>query len=159
MGAGRGSLPARGSQGSRPLSGVSKERVTLWSGVLGADSPPTGFLGQSHKWDGATPSPSGEPTTTEAKRVVIVGYTGTSPVAHTRKRSNAQICVLRLSFPCVLFRVSFAANRTVLRLFGAFRVVSFGHSVPTVYEREIPGFVRYKHIRRWIMAVIIRSVG
>ncbi|MGI6073550.1 MAG: hypothetical protein ACOYEA_02765 [Fermentimonas sp.] len=38
MGAGRGSLPAPGSQGWKPLSGVSKERVTLWSGALGADS-------------------------------------------------------------------------------------------------------------------------
>ena len=34
----------------------------------------TGFLGQSPKWVGAKPSPSGEPTTTKAKRVVIVGY-------------------------------------------------------------------------------------
>ena len=42
-----------------------------------------GFLGQRPKWDGATPSPSGEPTTTEAKRVVIVGYIRASPVCHT----------------------------------------------------------------------------
>ena len=49
--------------------------------------------------------------------------------------------------------------RSVLRLFGAFRTVPVSCSVPTVYDREIPGFVRYKHIRRWIMAVVIRSVG
>ena len=126
---------------------------------VGGWQPPTGFLGQRPKWDGAKPSPSGEPTTTEAKRVVIVGYTGTSPVAHTRKRSNVQICVLRLSFPCALFRVGFAANRSVLRLFWAFRTVPVKCSVPTVYDRGISGFVRCTHIRRWIMAVIIRSVG
>ena len=42
VGAGRGTLPARGSKGARPLSGVSKERVcilhfckSLWSGCIG----------------------------------------------------------------------------------------------------------------------------
>ena len=88
-----------------------------------------------------------------------MGYTGTSPVAHTRKRSNVQICVLRLSFPCALFRVILAANRSVLRLFWTFRTVPVRCSVPTVYDRGIPGFVHYTNIRRWIMAVIIRSVG
>lgn len=68
-----------GSWGDAP-SGVSKERVTLWSGVSGAESRPTGFLGQRPKWDGAKPSPSGEPTTTEAKPVVIVGYNKASLV-------------------------------------------------------------------------------
>ena len=66
MGAGRGSLPAPGSQGWKPLSGVSKERVTLWSGCTGL-TVLAGFLGQRPKWDGATPSPSGEPTTSGAK--------------------------------------------------------------------------------------------
>ena len=88
-----------------------------------------------------------------------MGYTGTSPVAHTRKRSNVQICALRLSSPCALFRVILTVNRSVLRLFWAFRTVPVRCSVPTVYDRGIPGFVRYKHIRRWIMAVVIRSVG
>jgi len=61
------------------LSGVSKERVTLWSGCIelkvlaGSRAEPS--------WDGARPSPSGEPTTTKAKRVVIVGYNKASLVA------------------------------------------------------------------------------
>ena len=59
-------------------SGVSKERVTLWSGCIGLK-----VLAGSRaepSWDGAKPSPSGEPTTTEAKRVVIVGYNKASLV-------------------------------------------------------------------------------
>ena len=36
--------------------------VTLWSGCTGQTAL-AGFLGQRPKWDGATPSPSGEPTT------------------------------------------------------------------------------------------------
>ena len=62
-----------GFLGMLPISGVSKERVTLWSGCIGLTAL-AGFLGQRPKWDGAKPSPSGEPTTTKAKRVVIVGY-------------------------------------------------------------------------------------
>ena len=69
-----------GSWGWTP-SGVPKERVTLWSGVSGAESQPTGFSGQRPEWDGAKPSPSGEPTTTEAQPVVIVGYNKASLVA------------------------------------------------------------------------------
>ena len=61
------------------MSGVSKERATLWSGCIGL-TVLAGFLGLRPKWDGATPSPSGEPTTTKAKRVVIVGYIRASPV-------------------------------------------------------------------------------
>ena len=108
--------------GARPLSGVSKERVTLWSGVLGADSHPTGFLGQSHKWDGAKPSPSGEPTTTEAKRVVIVGYIWTSPVSPPN--DNGVPLEIPLSVPVFhshLCRDSLAVIRAVLRLFMALR--------------------------------------
>ncbi|WP_147400735.1 hypothetical protein [Bacteroides stercoris] len=33
------------------------------------------------EWDGATPSPSGEPTTTKAERVVIVGYIKGKPLS------------------------------------------------------------------------------
>ena len=62
-----------GFLGVLPISGVSKERVTLWSGCIGLTAL-TGFSGQRPEWDGATPSPSGEPTTTKAERVVIVGY-------------------------------------------------------------------------------------
>ena len=43
----------------------------------------TGFLGQSPKWDGAKPSPSGEPTTTKTERVVIVGYINGKPLSDT----------------------------------------------------------------------------
>jgi len=68
-------------RGGEPLSGVSKERVTLWSDCIGLKVL-VGFLGQRPKWDGETPSPSGEPTTTKAKRVVIVGYIRASPVMH-----------------------------------------------------------------------------
>ena len=116
-----------GFLGVLPISGVSKERVTLWSGVLGADSPPTGFLGQRPEWDGATPSPSGEPTTLERSGEVIVGYTGTSPVTHaTPTKSLLKSCVLSRSnsLPCI--RVCFAANRAVLRLFWAFCAVIVG---------------------------------
>ena len=62
-----------GFLGVLPISGVSKERVTLWSGCIGLTAL-AGFSGQRPEWDGATPSPSGEPTTTKAERVVIVGY-------------------------------------------------------------------------------------
>ena len=41
----------------------------------------TGFLGQSPKWVGAKPSPSGEPTTTKVERVVIVGYINGKPLS------------------------------------------------------------------------------
>lgn len=68
-----------GSWGDAP-GGVSKERVTLWSGCIGLKAL-AGFLGQRPKWDGAKPSPSGEPTTTEAQPVVIVGYNKASLVA------------------------------------------------------------------------------
>ena len=73
-----------GFLGVLPISGVSKERVTLWSGCIGLTAL-AGFSGQRPEWDGATPSPSGEPTTTEAKRVVIVGYIRASPVIHAPK--------------------------------------------------------------------------
>ena len=66
-----------GSWGDAP-SGDSKERVTRWSGCIGLK-----VLAGSRaepSWDGAKPSPSGEPTTTEAKRVVIVGYNKASLV-------------------------------------------------------------------------------
>ena len=62
-----------GFLGVLPISGVSKERVNLWSGCIGLTAL-AGFSGQRPEWDGATPSPSGEPTTTKAERVVIVGY-------------------------------------------------------------------------------------
>ena len=66
-----------GPWGNAP-GGVSKERVTLWSGCIGLK-----FLagsGAEPAWDGAKPSPSGEPTTTEAQPVVIVGYNKVSLV-------------------------------------------------------------------------------
>ena len=56
-----------GFLGVLPISGVSKERVTLWSGCIGL-TVLAGFLGQRPEWDGATPSPSGEPTTSGAQR-------------------------------------------------------------------------------------------
>jgi len=65
-------------RGGQTLSGVSKERVTLWSGCIGRIAL-AGFSGQSHEWDGATPSPSGEPTTLKRSGEVIVGYTWASP--------------------------------------------------------------------------------
>ncbi|MDR3821322.1 MAG: hypothetical protein Q3Y16_08615 [Bacteroides sp.] len=52
--------------------GDCKERVTLCSGFSGVKRP---------EWDGATPSPSGEPTTTKAERVVIVGYIKGKPLS------------------------------------------------------------------------------
>ncbi|MDT6975996.1 hypothetical protein BFGS077_001252 [Bacteroides fragilis] len=69
-----------GFLGVLPISGVSKERVTLWSGCIGLTAL-TGFSGQRPEWDGATPSPSGEPTTTKAERVVIVGYIKGKPLS------------------------------------------------------------------------------
>jgi len=69
-----------GFLGVLPISGVSKERVTLWSGCIGLTAL-AGFSGQRPEWDGAKPSPSGEPTTTEAKRVVIVGYIKGKPLS------------------------------------------------------------------------------
>ena len=62
-------------RGRQSMSGVSKEKVTLWAGCTGLKVL-AGFLGQSHK-------PSGEPTTTEAKRVVIVDYIWASPACDT----------------------------------------------------------------------------
>lgn len=69
-----------GFLGVLPISGVSKERVTLWSGCIGLTAL-AGFSGQRPEWDGATPSPSGEPTTTKAERVVIVGYINGKPLS------------------------------------------------------------------------------
>ena len=69
-----------GFLGVLPISGVSKERVTLWSGCIGLTAL-AGFSGQRPEWDGAKPSPSGEPTTTKAKRVVIVGYIKGKPLS------------------------------------------------------------------------------
>ena len=69
-----------GFLGVLPISGVSKERVTLWSGCIGLTAL-TGFSGQRPEWDGATPSPSGEPTTTKAERVVIVSYIKGKPLS------------------------------------------------------------------------------
>ena len=71
-----------GFLGVLPISGVSKERVTLWSGCIGLTAL-AGFSGQRPEWDGATPSPSGEPTTTKAERVVIVGYINGKPLSVT----------------------------------------------------------------------------
>ena len=51
---------------------IGMEMFTVWQ-------KEKGFLGQRHKWDGAKPSPSGDPTTTEAKRVVIMGYNKGKP--------------------------------------------------------------------------------
>ena len=54
------------------LSGESRERVTLWSGVLGADATEWRVQGESHP---RRFSKAGlGPTTTKAQRVVIVGY-------------------------------------------------------------------------------------
>lgn len=68
-----------GFLGVLPISGVSKERVTLWSGCIGLTAL-AGFSGQRPEWDGATPSLSGEPTTLERSGDVIVGYIWASPV-------------------------------------------------------------------------------
>ena len=103
------------------MSGVSKERATLWSGCIGL-TVLAGFLGLRPKWDGATPSPSGEPTTTEAKRVVIVGYIWTSPVSPPN--DNGVPLEIPLSAPVFhshLCRDSLAVIRAVLRLFMALR--------------------------------------
>ena len=56
----------------------SQKRVTHWSGCIGLKA----LVGSRAEpsWDGARPSPSGEPTTTKAKRVVIVGYNKASLV-------------------------------------------------------------------------------
>lgn len=83
-----------GSWGDAP-GGVSKERVTLWSG---SESRPTGFLGQRPKWDGAKPSPSGEPTTTEAQPVVIVGYNKASLVVSAATPSACAYYLIPPSF-------------------------------------------------------------
>ncbi|WP_373259647.1 hypothetical protein [Phocaeicola vulgatus] len=71
------------------MSGVPKERVTLWSGCIGL-TVLAGFLGLRPKWDGATPSPSGEPTTSGAKRRSYSGlYTGQALSDKPRQRSTA----------------------------------------------------------------------
>jgi len=75
---GEGHFLLRVLRGGMPLSGVSKERVTLWSGCTGL-TVLAGFSGQRPEWDGATPSPSGEPTTSERSGEVIVGYIRASP--------------------------------------------------------------------------------
>ena len=82
-----------GFLGVLPISGVSKERVTLWSGCIGLTAL-AGFSGQRPEWDGATPSPSGEPTTTKAERVVIVGYKSAS--------TSSRIPCHRLPFSSVM---------------------------------------------------------
>ena len=54
------------------LSGESRERVTLWSGVLGADAHEWRVQGESHSRQFSKAGLG--PTTTKAQRVVIVGY-------------------------------------------------------------------------------------
>ena len=64
-----------GGLGAMFPSGVSKERVTHWSGVSGAEGQPTGSRGGALTgFQGSALNPSEEPTTTGAQPVVIVGY-------------------------------------------------------------------------------------
>ena len=56
-----------GFLGVQPISGDCKERVTLCSGFSGVKRPEWVIRGKAL-------IPSGEPTTTKAERVVIVGY-------------------------------------------------------------------------------------
>lgn len=147
-----------GFLGVLPISGVSKERVTLWSGCIGLTAL-TGFSGQRPEWDGATPSPSGEPTTTEAKRVVIVGYIWASPVSHpttTEYRSKTLPMLPDLPSLC---RSNLAAIRAVLRLAVAPCAVSAGCHVATIYDMPICGCVRHEHIGRRIVAVAVMHIG
>ena len=130
-----------GFLGVQPISGVSKERVTLWSGCTGQTAL-AGFLGQRPKWDGATPSPSGEPTTSERSGEVIVGYTGASTVTHsTPTEARLKFGVLHLSISLPYARAILIANRAVLRLFGASFPVVVRSSIPSVYDRGLVGFV------------------
>lgn len=149
---------AEGFLGVRPISGVSKERVTLWSGCIGL-TVLAGFLGQRPKWDGAKPSPSGEPTTTEAKRVVIVGYIWASPASHrttTEYRPKPRPALPEL--PC-LCRSSLAAIRAVLRLAVASYAVLAGCSVTAVFDMRIFGCFRHERIGRCIAAVTVIHIG
>lgn len=123
----------------QPISGVSKERVTLWSDCIGL-TVLAGFLGQRPKWDGATPSPSGEPTTLERSGEVIVGYTGASTVAHaTTTEYRLKSGVLRLSIPLPYVRDSYTVNRAVLYLFGAFFTALVKCYSSAIYDTGIPG--------------------
>ena len=82
------------------MSGVSKERVTLWSGCIGLTAL-AGFLGQRPKWDGATPSPSGEPTTLERSGEVIVGYIQGKPCqANHDNGVPLKTCSLAYMYAC-----------------------------------------------------------
>ena len=145
-----------GPWGNAP-GGVSKERVTLWSGCIGLK-----ILAGSRaepSWDGAKPSPSGEPTTTEAKRVVIVGYIWASPVSHpttTEYRSKTLPMLPDLPSLC---RSNLAAIRAVLRLAVAPCAVSAGCHVATIYDMPICGCVRHEHIGRRIVAVAVMHIG
>ena len=107
----------------------------------------------------STPSPSGEPTTTEAKRVVIVGYIWASPVSHpttTEYRSKPRSALPDLPSLC---RSSLAAIRAVLCLAVASCTVLAGCHVAAVYDMPIYGCVRHEHIGRRIMAVAVMHIG
>lgn len=102
------------------MSGVSKERVTLWSGCIGLTAL-AGFLGQRPKWDGATPSPSGEPTTSGAKRRSYSGlYLGKPSQSRHAYGVPLKSCAVRPSVSPGYVGVFHAAIRAVLRFFQAF---------------------------------------
>ena len=111
-------------------SGVSKERVTLWSGCIGLKA----LAGSRAEpaWDGAKPSPSGEPTTTKAKREVIVGDNKASLVV------RAVPSGLRLFFILPSIRsMSATLQLTAVRLLVPFHGTTTAQVVVQVIVRPI----------------------
>ena len=104
-----------GFSGQKPLSGVSKERVTLWSGCRGLKVL-AGFLGQR-------PKPLGRAHNFAACGEVIVGYIWASPVCQRNDNGvPLKSCAVRPSIPSTCVGFIHTANRVILRPFRA----SFG---------------------------------
>ena len=143
----------------QPISGVSKERVTLWSGALGADSLRPGSQGRAMSGTGRRPAPRESPQLRERSGEVIVGYIWASPVSHpttTEYRSKPRPALPDLPSLC---RSSLAAIRAVLRLAVASCAVLAGCHIAAVYDVPICGCVRHEHIGGRIMAVAVMHIG
>lgn len=102
-----------GFLGVQPISGVSKERVTLWSGCIGLKAL-AGFLGQR-------PKPLGRAHNFGAQRRSYSGLYLGKP-SHSRHANGVPLKshAVRPSVPPAYVGVVHAANRAVLRFFRAF---------------------------------------
>ena len=114
------------------MSGVSKERVTLWSGCTGLKTL-AGFLGQR-------PKPLGRAHNYESEACSYSGlYLGKPSQSRHANGVPLKSCAVRPSVPPGYVGVIHAAIRAVLRFFQAFYGVIA--MLPVVFDMGIVGFV------------------